>query len=196
MSTPLAQLPPAERYRVIAERFTTVTHGVTDWDAPTPVAEWRARDVVDHLVTWLPALIHGGSDHRFEAGPSAQEDPVGAWEHLDTQVRALFVDPVAAQCLHSGPHTGQDKPVPEVIDQVFTGDVFFHTWDLARSSGQDDALDAGLVHGAYTGMSAMEDVLRPSGQFGQQQPVPADATEQEKLFAFLGRDPRWAPSAH
>lgn len=192
MSTPLLQLPPAEKYQRIAARFTQVARGVADWDAPTPVEEWRARDVVGHLVTWLPPMVHGGSTFRFAPVPSADQDPVGAWESLDAQVQHLLSVPAAAEILHSNPHTGQDRPLPEVVDQVFTGDVFFHTWDLARSSGQDDALDPGMVHEALTGMSAMEEQLRPSGQFGHQQPVPEDATEQERLFAFLGRDPRWA----
>ena len=191
--TPLTQLPPAERYGVIADGFARTVRGVTDWDAPTPVAEWRARDVVGHLVTWLPAMIHGGSSFRFAEGPSADQDPVGAWAHLDDQLRALFADPAADRYLHSNPHTGSDRPLPGVIDEFFTGDVFFHTWDLARSSGQDDRLDPGMVHDAYTGMSAAEEYLRPTGQFGQQQPDPKGATEQEKLFAFLGRDPRWTP---
>ena len=193
MSGSLTQLPPAEKYREIAAGFTAAVAGVTDWDAPTPVAEWCARDVVGHLVTWLPEMIQGGSDVRFAEGPTADEDPVGAWAQLDGQLRALFADPESGRHLHSNPHTGSDRPVPEVIDQFFTGDVFFHTWDLARSSGQDDRLDPGMVHDAYTGMSAAEEHLRPTGQFGQQQPVPADATEQERLFAFLGRDPRWTP---
>ncbi|HEX7351197.1 TIGR03086 family metal-binding protein [Brachybacterium sp.] len=191
MSTPLTQLPPAEKYRLIAARFTEVVHGVTDWDAPTPVKEWRARDVVGHLAGWLPPMVEAGSSVRFEGGPSADEDPVGAWTALDAQVQELLTDAAAATILHSNPHTGQDRPLPEVVDQVFTADVFFHTWDLARSSGQDDTLDPDLLHAAFTGMSAMEEQLRPSGQFGQQQPVPEDATEQEQFFAFLGRDPRW-----
>lgn len=194
MSTPLTQLPPAAKYRAIADRFTRTVHGVSDWDAPTPVKGWRARDVVDHLVTWLPAMIHGGSDFRFEDGPSAEEDPVGAWTALDDQIRAVLEDPEAGGHLHSNPHTGTDRPLPAVIDEFFTGDVFFHTWDLARSSGQDDQLDPVMVHEAFTGMSAAEEFLRASGQFGQQQPVPDDATEQEQLFAFLGRDPRWSPT--
>lgn len=193
MSTPLTQLPPAEKYGLIAEGFTRVVHGVSDWDAPTPVVEWRACDVVGHLTTWLPAMIHGGSTFRFAQPPPAEADPVGAWTSLDAQIRALFTDPDAGRHLHSNPHTGTDRPLPGVIDEFFTGDVFFHTWDLARSSGQDDRLDPGMVHDAYTAMSAAEDFLRPTGQFGQQQPVPEGATEQEELFAFLGRDPRWSP---
>ncbi|UQN29019.1 TIGR03086 family metal-binding protein [Brachybacterium kimchii] len=193
MTAPLPQLAPAEEYRAIADRFAATVRGTADWDAPTPVVEWRARDVVDHLVTWLPAVIEDGSEVRFTPGPSAAEDPVRAWTHLDEQIRRILADPEVSARPHSNRHTGQDRPVGAVIDEIFTGDVFFHTWDLARSSGQDDRLDPDMVHEALTGMSAMEEYLRPTGQFGQQQPVPEDATEQERLFAFLGRDPRWAP---
>ena len=36
-------------------------------------------------------------------------------------------------------------------------------------------------------------MIQGSGQFGEQQPVPDDATTQERFFAFIGRDPRWTP---
>lgn len=187
---PLPQRAPAEKYRAIAAGFSRRVRGVTDWDAPTPVKEWTARDVVDHLVSWLPAVL--ASAVQLEPGPSASDDPVGAWENLDRQVQAIFDDPASMEIIHSHPNTGEN-PLPVVIDQIFTGDVFFHTWDLARASGQDDRLDADMVRDAFEGMSAAEEFLRPTGQFGEQQPVPDDATEQEKLFAFLGRNPRWTP---
>lgn len=184
----------ADRYRSAAAGFTRRVQGTSDWDAPTPVAEWRARDIVDHLATWLPEMVGGGSSVEFTPGPSAAEDPVGAWTHLDAQVQALLDDPATAQLEHSNPHTGT-APVPQVIDQYFTSDVVFHTWDLARATGQDDQLDQAFVTQAYEGMSQMSDMIRGSGQFGEQQPVPEDATVQDKLFAFLGRDPRWTPPA-
>ena len=50
---------PAEHHRRVAARFTDVVTGVTDWDAPAPVDGWVARDVVRHLVTWLPGQMIG-----------------------------------------------------------------------------------------------------------------------------------------
>ena len=44
-------------------------------------------------------------------------------------------------------------------------------------------------------MQAQAEMIRASGQFGQQQPVPDDASVQERFLAFIGRDPRWAPPA-
>ena len=42
------------------------------------------------------------------------------------------------------------------------------------------------------GMQQMAPVIRASGQFGDQQPVADDASAQEKLIAFIGRDPHWS----
>lgn len=40
---------PAERHRQIGGLFTDRVLGARDWDAPSPVAGWAARDVVRHL---------------------------------------------------------------------------------------------------------------------------------------------------
>jgi uncharacterized protein (TIGR03086 family) len=181
----------AEKFRVISRGFTERVAGVTDWDAPTPVKEWRARDLVGHLHCVRDVL---GDAVEIDPGPSPEEDPVGSWAALSTRVQEILDDPASMDLPHSHPNTG-DNPVPVLIDRIWTGDVFFHTWDLARSNGLDDRLDPDLVHDALTGMRAAEEFLRPTGQFGQQQPEPEGATEQEQLMAWLGRDPRWTPPA-
>ncbi len=193
MTTPLFDLSIPERYRAAAAAFTERVQGTTDWDVPTPVKEWCARDVVGHLA-WLPGMIGGGSSVTFEPIPSADLDPVATWAALDRQVQALLDDPATADLIYSSQFIGT-KPVPEVVDQYFTSDVIFHTWDLARATGQDDQLDEAFIAGAYAGMQQMGEMIRASGQFGEQQPVPDDATVQEQFFAFIGRDPRWTPPA-
>ncbi len=40
---------PAERHLSTATTFGEVVNATTDWDAPSPVPEWSARDVVGHL---------------------------------------------------------------------------------------------------------------------------------------------------
>ena len=47
----------AERHRAVAGEFTARVRGASDWDAPAPVADWRARDVVGHLVDWFPPFL-------------------------------------------------------------------------------------------------------------------------------------------
>ena len=48
----LGAMSPAERYAAAADNFTRLVGGVSDWDGPSPVKEWTAREVVGH--TWSP----------------------------------------------------------------------------------------------------------------------------------------------
>lgn len=192
--TSLVDLSVTDRYRSAADGFARRVAGTTDWDSPTPVAEWRARDVVGHLTSWLPALLAAGSEVRLTPGSSPEEDPAGAWAALDDQLRSLLDDPATEEVVFEHEHIGR-LPLPQMIDQYFTSDVVFHTWDLARATGQDDRLDEAFVADALAGMQAQAEMIRASGQFGQQQPVPDDASVQERFLAFIGRDPRWEPPA-
>jgi uncharacterized protein (TIGR03086 family) len=86
-------------------------------------------------------------------------------------------------------------PLGLAIDRFYTSDVFMHTWDLARATGQDDTLDPDLCAELLSGMQPMEDLIRGSGQFGPAVPVADDADPQTRLIGFIGRDPAWvAPS--
>jgi len=173
----------------IADRFGAVVARVTDWDAPTPVADWRARDVVHHLTTWLPGFLAGcGVD--LPAG--VREDPVGSWKTQDAAVRELIAERGQDRIDH--PMAGGGT-LTEVLERIYVPDVFMHTWDLARASGQDDRLDPRRCTDMVQGMRSMEEMLRGSGQFGVQQPVPDDADPTDQLVAFIGRDPRWRPPA-
>ena len=80
-------------------------------------------------------------------------------------------------------------PLDRAIDQFYTMDVFMHTWDLARATGQDDRLDADFCAMLLAGMQPIEDVMRSSGQYGPRIPVDDDADPQTKLLGFIGRDP-------
>ncbi len=94
----------------------------------------------------------------------------------------------------SNQHIGS-VALPEAVSRFFTGDVFMHTWDLARATGQDDTLDPDLCATMLAGMEPIEDVMRGSGQYGQRVEVPADADAQTRLLGFIGRDPGWNPPA-
>ena len=184
---------PAERHREIGRVFTDRVRGTRSWDAPSPVAGWTARDVVRHLVEWLPSFLAGGSSVRLPAVPSVDDDPIGAWQaHVDA-VQALLDDPATAELTLSNRHIGQ-LPLDRAIDQFYTSDVFMHTWDLARATGQDDRLDPEFCALLLAGMEPLEDVIRSSGQYGPRVPVKDDADTQAKLLAFIGRDPQWTPA--
>ena len=181
-------------HRSIAGRFTALVEGAPAdaWDDPSPVAEWRARDVVRHLVEWLPAFLEDGAGVRLPPGPSVDDDPVAAWQaHVDG-VQALLDDPATHARLLRNRHIGE-LPLDDAIDRFYTSDVFLHTWDLARATGQEPALDPVRCAAMLAGMEPMDDLLRSSGQYGPRVAVPPDADPESRLVAFIGRDPAWTP---
>ena len=57
-------------------------------------------------------------------------------------------------------------PLDVAVDRFYTTDVFMHTWDLARATGQDDTLDPTLCAELFEGMQPIDELLRTSGQYG------------------------------
>lgn len=188
----LTDATPAERHRLIAAHFTDLVDGVRDWDAPTPVSQWRASDVVDHLTGWLPGFLDAFAGvHLDEATESA--DFREKWRTQRDGVQALLDSPRATDVVET--ETFGTMTLERLLDQFYTADVFMHSWDLAMASGQEASLDPEFADRMYAGMAAMGPALHASGQFGAPQPVPADANEVDRLIALIGRDPRWVPAS-
>jgi uncharacterized protein (TIGR03086 family) len=184
---------PAERHREVAGLFTERVRGTRSWDVPSPVAEWTARDVVRHLVEWFPAFLAAGAGVELTRGPSVDDDPVAAWQVHSDAVQALLDDPETPNRELSNPHIGS-VPLDTAIDRFYTADVFMHTWDLSRATGQDDRLDPAFCAEILGGMEPIEEVMRSSGQYGTKVEVPADADAQTRMLGFIGRDPYWKGS--
>lgn len=182
---------PADEYREIAGRFGELVDAVpaAAWDRPSPVPEWTARDVVRHLVEWFPSFLAGGAGVTLPQGPSVDDDPSAAWHTMSKGVQSLLDDPAAADTMLSNRHIG-DVPLPQAVSRFFTADVFMHTWDLARATGQDETLDPERCAMMLEGMAPLDEALRSSGQYGPKVPVPDDADVQTRMLAFIGRDPR------
>jgi len=180
----------ADEHRRVAGAFTATVEGVAPdaWDNPAPVDGWVARDVVGHLVEWFPAFLEGSTGTTLPAGPSVADDPVGAWHTQTHAVQALLDDPETADREHDFPHMGR-MPLAQVIDMIYTADVFMHRWDLARATGQDETLDPDKCAVMLEGMLPMDEMLRQSGQYGPRVQVADDADVQTQLLAFIGRTP-------
>jgi uncharacterized protein (TIGR03086 family) len=184
---------PSERHRQVGQLFTDRVRGTRSWDVPAPVAGWAARDVVRHLTQWLPGFLSAGAAVELPSGPSADDDPVAAWQIQCAAVQALLDDPETADRVLANPHTGA-VALDRAIDQFYTADVFMHTWDLARATGQDDRLDPGFCAQLLAAMEQMEEVIRSSGQYGARVEVADDADPQTRMLGFIGRDPFWTPA--
>ena len=91
----------------------------------------------------MPGFLAGGGVTLVVDGPAVAEDPVGAWHAHAAAMQALLDGPDADREF-SHPMAGT-HPLNAAIDQFYTVDVFMHTWDLARATGQDDTLDPTLA---------------------------------------------------
>ncbi len=180
----------AERYRRVAGRFSERANEVPDaaWERPAPCEGWVARDVVRHLVDWIPAFLDAAGGPALPVGPSIDDDPAGAWTAMSDGIQSLLDDPAASATLISHPRAGTHR-LDDAIGTFVLGDVVVHTWDLARAAGLDETLDADIVHDMLLGMEPLDDMLRASGQYGPKAEVPAGADEQTRLIAFTGRQP-------
>ena len=187
----MSRASAADRHRRYAGTFTDLVLGTGEWEAPAPVEGWRARDVVDHLVTWLPGFL-AADGVLLPTGPSAADDPVAAWRHHAEAVQAILDDPATESRTFTNRHVGE-LPLADAIDRFYTTDVFMHTWDLARASGQPVRLDEGECEALLAGMKPLDDLLRSSDQYGPRVAVPAHAPAVDRLVGFIGRDPAWTP---
>jgi uncharacterized protein (TIGR03086 family) len=179
----------AERYRRVADQFTERVRAVPEsaWETPSPCEGWVARDVVRHLVEWVPSFFENFAAYEIPTGPSVDDDPVAAWTALDDGLQAALDDTeVAARRFEV---RGEEHSIEQAIGRFVLGDVLIHTWDLARATGLDERLDPDEVHVMALELEGLGDLLEQSGQYGRRVEVPDDADEQTKVLASTGRQP-------
>lgn len=173
----------ALRHQEFAANFASVAEALSDWDAPTPVKEWRARNVVEHLLEWLPPVLDRWTGVTLP--PVDAHEPAENWVKRSRDVQHMLEDPgTAAREVNSGPFEGQ--PLSQVVDRIYTADIYMHTWDLARAGNVDVTMDPQYAQMLLAGMRPMESVLRESGQYGPA--THTDSTDPvDRLMAFIGR---------
>lgn len=188
MSLPAAS---ADRFREVAAGFTAQVDAVADdgWDAQTPCTEWRARDLVGHIISWAtPALEDAGVEVELPADKNS--DPAAAWHRfVEITQNALGDAAVADTPVTRGPIPGQS--LARNVSGFLIPDIFMHTWDLARSQGRDVELDADFAEKNLAGFLSLGDKLRVGGSFGAPVEAPTDATSTVRLMAYVGRDPHF-----
>ena len=139
------------------------------WDDPAPCEGWVARDVVRHLVEWMPSLHLPAVDLPVPAGPSVDDDPAGARRLTSTRAGEM--------------------PLEDLVAMTGLMDLLVHAWDLARATGQDGTIDADEASAFLAGIEPWDAALRSSGHYGARVPVADDADDRAKLLAFTGRRP-------
>lgn len=184
----------AEHHRAVCANFTRLVSGTKDWTVATPVPEWQAVDIVRHIIEWSRGLFGAAEGLDFAPIPSIDADPAVAWNAHVEQMQ-LLLDSGRSEDISLPAEPFGGAPLLQAVEQYYVPDVFMHSWDLARATGQASGLDQATCAAMLQGMEGAETQLRASGQFGTRQPVADDASSEDKLAAFIGRNPQWAPQA-
>jgi uncharacterized protein (TIGR03086 family) len=156
------------------------------WDHQSPCEEWKARDVIAHLAESSRGMV-GRAGVELPDGPSAADDPVGAWTATRDGVQAALEDPATAGLEIESPMGAMT--LEDMLGRFGVGDVLVHTWDLARATGLDERLDPDEVRRLLAVMEPNDEMMRQGTAFGEKVPVPDDADDQTRLIAFTGRQP-------
>jgi uncharacterized protein (TIGR03086 family) len=175
-----------DRYRLIAGGFDARVRATApdQWAAQSPCEDWKARDVVAHVVgghRGVIAQVRG--QEPTEMG--ADEDPEQAWADVYETMTGLAGDPDAMAKTIQGPIG--PMPLEQILGRFVVMDVLVHTWDLARAVGGDERLDEESVRHAYEGLKPMDAMIRQPHVFGPKIEAPEGADLQTQFLYFLGR---------
>ena len=151
--------------------------GDADWDKPTTCEGWTVRDLVDHAMFW-----QGRGGGAFDVGVADDAD----WATLRPALQAALADPTkmdgTVEAFGGAPKTA--------VAGLITTDLLVHSWDLARSIGADDSLPEAAAASTLMGLQRLpEPMLRSETMFGPAVEVADDASAQDKLIGFVGRQP-------
>jgi uncharacterized protein (TIGR03086 family) len=175
-----------DRFELVAAGFDRRVRAVPTgtWDAQSPCEDWKARDVVAHIVgnyRSMAAQATGGESEPM----GADEDPVEAWTGACDSMLVLLKDPETLSKAVNGP-TGP-MSFEQMVGGLVAMDTHIHTWDLARAVGGDERLDPDVVRFTRGTLDPIDEMIRRPGVFGPKLEPPAGADEQTQLLYFLGR---------
>jgi uncharacterized protein (TIGR03086 family) len=176
----------SDRYRRLAAAFATTVAAVPAgaWANPTSCGDWSARELVRHVVDSQNLFLGLVGKPPVEA-PSVDDEPVAAWATMSSAIQADLDDSVAAAVEFDGffgPTSFSDA-----VERFLCLDLVVHRWDLAQATGLDTAISDGDVAFVTEGVARFGDALRSPGAFGDAIEAPQDATDAERMLAFLGR---------
>ena len=188
-----------DTYRRAQDTFDTVLAAVPGdrWDTPSRCTEWTVRDVAGHVIWGQEQLRHWatGQDYPVDTGAPgaphpaemAGDNPVATWRTARERSVATLTDEALGRMI-SLPGLGE-IPVQAMV-VAFATDQLAHAWDIGHALGITVRLDPELVAGSFAW--ARQRILRAPGFFGPELTPPADADEQTRWLAFLGRA-AWQP---
>ncbi|MHB1510251.1 MAG: TIGR03086 family metal-binding protein [Acidimicrobiales bacterium] len=183
-----------QRYERVAGDFGSRLGNVRSdqWASATPCTEWDVTALVAHVIA-----THGRMVANLEGSPPPEVEPggdlVAQWTDASAAMRVALGDPDRALRTVGGMFGEQS--FESLVGQLLCSDLLFHTWDLARATGQDDRLDSEAVARAMEVLAPLDEAIRRPGGFAPKIDPPAGADLQTRLISFGGRAVQWRPWA-
>lgn len=171
-----------DRYRRASDWTVEKVEGAVDQlDQPTVNEGWDVRRLLNHMLQTQQYFVQSarGEDATPPMGEPPDvvgDDPVATFRKAGDETIATFSAEGVIE--KTGPALG-----------IAFSDLLLHGWDLARSTGQDTTMPDGLAQQAYDTVYGRFTEDQRKGVFKPEIPVGPDASPQEKLLAYTGRDP-------
>ena len=175
----------ADRYARVSSGFTERLEGVgpEQWSLSTPCSEWTVRELVTHVIDTQRRVLGrlGGSVNPADPDGDLQAQ----WAEATAELLDAVLDPARAEAEVQS--FGGPARFGGLVGGLACTDTLIHTWDLARATGQAEALDAGAVEHCAVALASLGDAMRRPGGFGPALECPDDADAQSKFLHFAGR---------
>ncbi len=169
-------------YRRASEWTSTKVAGaVSKLDAPTSCDGWNVRTLMNHMLQTQKYFVGAarGEDVRPPAGTPpdlVSDDPIADFDRARSETVKTFEEPGVIE-----------KTAPAL--GIAFSDQLLHGWDLATSTGQETTMPEGLPEAAYSIIYGRFTDDQRKGVFKPEVAVAPDASAQDKLLAYTGRDP-------
>ena len=188
---------PVELFEKATNRVSEVVSGIKQdqISASTPCSEWDIRALLGHLIGGAEnfAKVLSGTDPTLNSTSSSQSADADA-ASLSKAYKSAVAGALQAAKAPGALEKKVATPIGEMAGGEFLAanfmDHMVHGWDLAKATGQDTKLDPQLAEACYQMfVPGMADMGREHGVFGAVVLVPDSASTQDKLLAYMGRQP-------
>ena len=167
--------------RASAWTLGKIKRAQTELDSPTGCDGWDVRVLLNHMLETKRYFI-GAARGEDVSPPSPTppkilgDDPTADFQQARVDTLATFSQPGVIE--KTGPSLG-----------IAVSDTLLHGWDLASATGQDTTMPDGLPEAAYELIHGKFTEEQRQGVFKPEVDVADDASAQDRLLAYSGRDP-------
>ena len=157
----------------------------------TPCSEWTVQNLITHNIKvsdFVLGTIQGNNTtNPWEVGdPLPSQGARDAFAAGTTRVLDLLK---SISDLNQIVETTLGPTSIANFIMFPTLDIVIHKWDLAKGTGQDTSLDAGLSEACIGVMQMGAETWRQAGFFGPEVTLPITASIQDKSLGVSGRQP-------